>query len=125
MIALGEEVNTTRGLQSDGTQSGDGRDVAVPDGGEDRGGEEHRLDEVPVLGEVLVNNTDTCSQQLKLYVWLINAMYFLKTLKKDDKFPTCVNTVRQNRLVIRQQVRESLQYLLSNIFRGSEEKIQI
>ena len=43
------------------TERGDGSDVSIPDGGEDGGGEEHRLDEVPVLSEVLVNNTDPCS----------------------------------------------------------------
>ena len=45
------------------TESGDGSDVTVPDGGQYGGGEEHRLDEVPVLGEVLLYNTDTCRGQ--------------------------------------------------------------
>ena len=38
--------------------------MTVADGGEDGGGEEDGLDEVPALGEgeVLVVNTDTCSQ---------------------------------------------------------------
>ena len=36
--------------------AGDGGDVAIADGGEDGGGEEHGLDEVPAHGEVLVQS---------------------------------------------------------------------
>ena len=38
--------------------------MTVADGGENGGGEEHGLDEVPALGEgeVLIFNTDPCSQ---------------------------------------------------------------
>ena len=47
------------------TRRGDGGNVTVADGGENGGGEEHGLDEVPALGEgeVLILNTDACSQQ--------------------------------------------------------------
>ena len=41
------------------TESGDGSDVTIADGGQYGGGEEDRLYEVPVLGEVLLYNTDT------------------------------------------------------------------
>lgn len=39
-------------------------DMTVADGGENGGGEEHGLDEVPALGEgeVLIFNTDPCTQ---------------------------------------------------------------
>ena len=39
--------------------------MPVANGGENGGGEEHGLDEVPALGEgeVLILNTDACSQQ--------------------------------------------------------------
>ena len=42
----------------------DGGNMTVADGGENGGGEEHGLDEVPALseGEVLIFNTNTCSQ---------------------------------------------------------------
>ena len=44
--------------------------MAIADGGEDGGGEEHGLDEVPALGEgeVLILNTDACSQSAELVV---------------------------------------------------------
>ena len=46
------------------TRCGDGGNVPVAYRGENGGGEEHGLDEVPALGEgeVLIFNTDPCSQ---------------------------------------------------------------
>ena len=55
------EGDTNNGEEDteEAARKGDWRDVAVANSGEDCGGEEDRLDEVPADGEVLVHHADT------------------------------------------------------------------